>query len=109
VGLKLNGTHQLLDYAHDFNLLRDNLNTINKNTKYLIYVSKEISLEINVEKIRYMSMSRYQNAGQNHDAKVPNRSSENVSVQKLGTTVSNQTLIQEEIERDCVVHYYAGK
>jgi hypothetical protein len=33
VGQKLNGTHQLLAYADDVNLLRDNIDTINKNTE----------------------------------------------------------------------------
>jgi hypothetical protein len=32
MGLKLNGTHQLLVYADDVNLLKDNIDTMNKNT-----------------------------------------------------------------------------
>jgi hypothetical protein len=66
VGLKLNGTHLLLAYADDVNLLGDNTDTIKKNTETLI------------------------------DA----RSFENVSQFKyLGTTVTNQNLIKEEIKR----------
>jgi hypothetical protein len=32
VGLKFNGTHQLLVYADDVNLLEDKINTVKKNT-----------------------------------------------------------------------------
>jgi hypothetical protein len=42
VGLKLNGTHQLLIYADDLNLLGDNIDTINKNTEILTGTSKEV-------------------------------------------------------------------
>jgi hypothetical protein len=51
VGLKLNGTRQLLVYADDVNLLGDNTDNIKKNTETLIDVSKEVGLEINVEKL----------------------------------------------------------
>jgi hypothetical protein len=52
VRLKLNGTHQLLAYTDDVNLLGDNINTIKKTTETLILASKEFGLEINVEKTK---------------------------------------------------------
>jgi hypothetical protein len=46
-----------------------------------------------------MLLSRHQNVGQNRDIKIANRSFENVSQFKyLGTTVTNQCLIQEQIK-----------
>jgi hypothetical protein len=36
VGLKLNGTHQLLAYADDGYLLADNMETVDKNTDLLL-------------------------------------------------------------------------
>jgi hypothetical protein len=45
VGLKLNGTHQLLTYADDVNLLGNNINTINKNKETLIDASKPITYQ----------------------------------------------------------------
>jgi hypothetical protein len=59
-----------------------------------------LGLEINVDKTKYMLLSRHQNVGQNRDIKTANKSFENVSQLKyLGTTVTNQNLIQEEIKR----------
>jgi hypothetical protein len=57
-GLKLNGPHQLLAYADDVNLLEDNIDIINNNTQTLIDASKEVGLEVNVEKTKYMLVSR---------------------------------------------------
>jgi hypothetical protein len=79
VKLKLNGIHQLLAYTDDVNILGDNIVTIKKNTESLIGARKEVGLEINVEKDKYMLLSRHQNVGQNRDIKIANRSFENVS------------------------------
>jgi hypothetical protein len=89
VGLKLNGTHQLLAYADNVNLLGDNIETIEKNTEILIDASKEVGLEINVEKTKYM-LSCDQNVGQNRDIKIANRSFENVSQFKYFGADSNE-------------------
>jgi hypothetical protein len=59
----MNETLLLLAHAVYANLLGDNLDTIKKNTETLINVSKEIGLEINVEKPKYMLLSGNHNAG----------------------------------------------
>jgi hypothetical protein len=69
----LNGTYQLLAYVDDVNLLRDNIDTIKKNTETLICTSKEVGMKVNVEKTKYMFLSRHQNAGQNHSIKTAYR------------------------------------
>jgi hypothetical protein len=88
VGLRLNGTNQLLAYTDDVNLLGDN---IKKNTETLIDASKEVGLEINVDKTKYMLLSRHQNVGQNWDIKM-------CQFKYLWMTVTNQNLIQGEVK-----------
>jgi hypothetical protein len=72
VGLKLNVTNQLRAYADHVNLLGDNINTINKNTEALIDHSKEVGLEVNIEKARHMLVFHHWNASQNRDIKIAN-------------------------------------
>jgi hypothetical protein len=71
VELKLNGTRQLLVCVDDVNLLGDNTDTIKRNTHTLIDASKEVGLELNTEKTKYMLLFRHQNAGQNHSKRQP--------------------------------------
>jgi hypothetical protein len=66
-----------LAYADDVSLLRDTIGTIKKNTEALIDASKEVGLEVNAEKTKYMLLIRHQNAGQNHDIKIAIRCFEN--------------------------------
>jgi len=58
-----------------------------------------VGLEVNADKTKYMVMSRDQFAGRNHYMKTDNRSFEMVEeFRHLGTTLTNQNSIQEEIK-----------
>jgi hypothetical protein len=81
------------------NLLGDDIGTIKRNIT-VIDTSKEVGLEASTEKTKYMLLSRHQNAGQNHDINIGNRSFENVAEFKyLGMPITNRNLVQEEIKR----------
>jgi len=62
-GLKLNGTHQLLAYADDVNILGGSVDTVKGNGEALAVASMETGQEVNADKSKYMVMSQYQNAG----------------------------------------------
>jgi hypothetical protein len=75
------------------------IDTITENTETLLGASRDIGLEINKEKTKYMIMSRHQNSGHNQNISIANESCENVEKFKyLGTTLTNQNDIHDEIK-----------
>src|SRR5215469_3488787 len=98
-GLKLNGTHQLLAYADDVNILGGSVHTVKKNAEALAAATKENGLKVNAHKTKYMTVSRDQNAGRIHSMKIDSSSIERVEEFKyLGTTLTNRNSFQEEIK-----------
>ena len=72
--MKLNDKHQLLTYADDVIILGGSVNIIKENAEALVVASKEIGLEVNADKTKYLIMSRDQNAGRSHSIKIDNSS-----------------------------------
>jgi coproporphyrinogen III oxidase-like Fe-S oxidoreductase len=54
-----------LAYTDYVNIVGENIDNIKKNIEALLDASKEVSLEVNPEKTKYMLMSRSQKIGQN--------------------------------------------
>ena len=72
---------------------------IQENAEALVVASKEIGLEVNADKTKYMIMSRDQNAGHIRNMKFDNNSFESVEKFKyLGTDLTHQNSIREGIK-----------
>jgi hypothetical protein len=97
-GLKFNGTHHLLVYADDVNILGGSIHTVKENADTSVVAAKGIGLEVNGDKTKYMVMSRDWNSGRDDSVKIDNGSIERVEEFKyLGTRLTDQNSIQEEI------------
>jgi hypothetical protein len=73
---------------------------LKENPEELLEASRDIDLEINAEKTKYMIMSRHPNSGQNQNIRIANESFEIVTKFKyLGTTLTNQNDIHDEIKK----------
>ena len=52
----MNGTHQVLAYADDVNLIWDDIRTIERNADLLLNASRDIGLAVNIGKTKYMEV-----------------------------------------------------
>jgi hypothetical protein len=85
--------------ADDDNLLGDSVNKMKENSETLLEASRDIGLEINAEKTKYIIMSLHPNSGQNQNIRLANESFEKVAKLKyLDTTLTNQNEILGEIK-----------
>ena len=97
--MKLNGTHQLLAYAGDVNILGGSIHILKGNAETLVDATREIGVEVNADKTKYMVMSRDQNARRIHSVRIDNSTFDRVeNIKYFGTTFTNQNSIAEEIK-----------
>jgi hypothetical protein len=76
----------------------ENIRALKRDTEAFLDASKEVGLEVNAEKTKYMLMSRSQRIGQKHSLKTANRSFEVVAkFRYLGTTLTDNSCMHEEI------------
>jgi hypothetical protein len=72
---------------------------LSKKAEALVVATKEIGLDVNADKTKYMFISRDRNAGRGHGVKIDNSFIERVKKFKyLGATLADQISIQEEIK-----------
>jgi hypothetical protein len=60
----------LLAYTDDVNILGGSVHTVKENAEALVVAIKEIGLEINADKTKYMIMSRDQSVGRSQSVKI---------------------------------------
>jgi len=75
------------------------IHTLKLNVEALVTATREIGLEVNADKTKYMVMSQDHNAGRIHSVRIDNSTFKRVEEFKyLGTTLTNQNSIAEEIK-----------
>jgi hypothetical protein len=76
-GTEMNGTHQLLLYADDVNMLSEKINTIKKNTGAVLCGNMQVGLGVDTQRTKYTFMPRHRKAEQSHSLLTADKSFEN--------------------------------
>ena len=71
------GTHQVLAYATDVNLIGDDIRTIERNADVLLNACKDIVLAVNTGKTKFMEIGRHRGMIANAHLKIGSNSYEN--------------------------------
>jgi ribosomal protein S2 len=79
-------------------ILGVSVHTIKEYTEALLVASKEMGIQVKADKTKYMFVSRDQNVGRSHSMKIDDSSFESVEFKYLGTILTNQNSIREEIK-----------
>jgi hypothetical protein len=88
-----------LAYPDDANIVGENIVTVKKNRKALLDGSKEVGLEDNLEKTKYMLISCSQKIGQKRSIKTANKSFEEMTKFKYRERIlTDQNWMHEEIK-----------
>ena len=92
----MNGTHQVLAYADDVNLIVDDIRKIEINADVLLNACKNIGLAVNTGKTKYMEIGHHQGLMANEHIKIGSNSYEKAKTFiYLGCLLTNQNSIQE--------------
>ena len=101
IGMELTRKHHHLVYADDVNMLGENLQTVRENSKIFLKASKDIGLEVNSEKTKYMITSRHKNEIQKQNIIIGNLSFENVEkFRYLGVTVTSSNTCAKRLNSE---------
>ena len=82
LGYDMNGTHQVLAYADDVNLIGDYIRNIKRNAEGLLNVCKDIGLAVKTEKTKYMEIVRHCGMIANENSRIGSNSYEKVKTFK---------------------------
>ena len=88
------------DRLNDVNILGGSEHTVKKNAEALLAATKEMGLEVNAHKTKYMIVSRDQNAGRIHSMKMDNSSIERVEEFKYLWTTLTKILFRKKLSVD---------